>query len=45
MGEEKIKTSRTAVATAVRMRHSEEKMAAKLEARGWTCVPPAEEAK
>jgi hypothetical protein len=34
------KPSRTAVATAVRMRRSEEKLAEKLRARGWECVPP-----
>lgn len=31
---------RTAAATAGRMRASEERAAARLEARGWVCIPP-----
>lgn len=38
----KDRPSRTAVATATRMRRSEEKLAAKLRARGWQCVSPYE---
>lgn len=33
--------SRTAAATAARMRASEEKAALKLAERGWVCTPPA----
>jgi hypothetical protein len=33
-------SKRTAAATAGRMRASEKRLAARLEARGWVCVPP-----
>lgn len=32
--------ARTAAATAGRMRASEKRLAARIEARGWVCVPP-----
>jgi hypothetical protein len=34
---------RTAAATAKRMRKADEKLAARLRARGWTVVPPEQD--
>lgn len=36
-------TSRTAAATAKRMRRSEEKQAERLMERGWVCIPPTDD--
>ena len=39
-GDQSTPAARTAAATAGRMRASEKRLAAKLDARGWVCFPP-----